>query len=86
VHFTGRKVDDRMILPSLLIWRPLSMPNKHNDDRRHHIPKMKFKVENWPEYEAGLRGRGSLTLWMTDEALGDWETCGPGGQARYWRA
>ena len=21
-----------------------SMPNKHNDDRRHHIPKMSFKV------------------------------------------
>jgi hypothetical protein len=21
--------------------------------RRHHIPKMKFKVENWPAYEAG---------------------------------
>ena len=29
---------------------------------RHHIGKMKFKVANWPEYEAGLRRRGSLTL------------------------
>ena len=59
------------------------MPNKHNDDRRHHIAKMKFKVENWSEYEAGLCRRGSLTLWMTDEALADWQTSGPGGQARY---
>ena len=39
-------------------WPP--MPHKHNDDGRHHIPKMAFKVRNWPEYEAGLRRRGSL--------------------------
>jgi hypothetical protein len=23
-----------------------AMPHKHNADRRHHIPKMAFKVEN----------------------------------------
>jgi transposase len=59
------------------------MPHKHNADRRHHIPKMKFKVENWPAYEAGLRRRGSLTLWIDDTTLEDWQTLGPGGQARY---
>ncbi len=31
-----------------------------------------FKVQNWPEYEAGLRRRGSLTLWIEDEALDHW--------------
>jgi hypothetical protein len=31
------------------------MPFKHNASRRHRIGKMKFKVTNWPEYEAGLR-------------------------------
>jgi hypothetical protein len=31
------------------------MPNKHNDDRHHHILKMKFKVTNWATCEAGLR-------------------------------
>ena len=62
-------------------WPP--MPHKHNADRRHHIPKMAFKVQNWPEYEAGLRRRGSLTLWIEDEALDHWQTVGPGGQARY---
>jgi len=45
------------------------MPFKHNACRRHHIGKMKLKVTNWSEYEAGLRRRGSLTLWMTPEAL-----------------
>ncbi|MDP2119579.1 MAG: IS5 family transposase [Hoeflea sp.] len=48
------------------------MPHKHNAARRHHIGKMKFKVTNWAEYEAGLRRRGSLTLWITPEALNGW--------------
>jgi hypothetical protein len=34
-------------------------------------------------YEAGLRRRGSLTLWIEDTALQRWQTCGPGGQSRY---
>ena len=59
------------------------MPNKHNTDRRHHIPKMSFKVQNWPEYEAVLRRRGSLTLWIEEDALGQWQSIGPNGQARY---
>jgi transposase len=59
------------------------MPHKHNAARCHHIPKMAFKVQNWPAYEAGLRRRGSLTLWIEDAALADWQTTGPTGQARY---
>ena len=42
-----------------LPWSDLPMPHKHNADRRHHIPKMAFKVQNWPACEAGLRWRGS---------------------------
>ena len=62
------------------------MPNKHNDKRRHHIPKMKFSVKNWREYDAGLRRRGSLTLWVTDEAMAEWQAAprlSPGGQPCY---
>jgi hypothetical protein len=62
------------------------MPFKHNATRRHRIPKMKFKVTNWPEYEAGLRRRGSLTLWVTPEALAEWQAPRRktrGGQPRY---
>jgi hypothetical protein len=44
---------------------------------------MSFKVRNWPAYEAGLRRRGSLTLWIEDAALKCWQTTGPSGQARY---
>ena len=62
------------------------MPHKYNADRRHHIPKMSFKVQNWSTYEAGLRRRGSLTLWIEDTALQCWQTMGPSGQARYTNA
>jgi hypothetical protein len=62
------------------------MPHKHNAGRRHHIPKMSFKVRNWSAYEAGLRRRGSLTLWIEDAALECWQTIGPSGQARYTNA
>jgi hypothetical protein len=62
------------------------MPNKRNALRRHHIPKMKFSVKNWAEYDAGLRRRGSLTLWVTPEVLGGWQAARrttPGGQSSY---
>ncbi|GAC1045515.1 hypothetical protein thsrh120_55200 [Rhizobium sp. No.120] len=47
---------------------------------------MKFKVTNWAEYEAGLRRRGGLMLWMTPEALSSWQApkrTTRGGQPRY---
>jgi transposase len=77
--------------PGVVGWSSFSdfdrvMPHKHNADRRHHIPKMSFKVRNWPAYEAGLRRRGSLTLWIEDAALECWQTIGPSGQARYTNA
>jgi hypothetical protein len=62
------------------------MPNKHNDARRHHIPKIKFRVTNWSVYETGLRRRGSLTLWVSDGAIAAWRAPPrktSGGQARY---
>lgn len=62
------------------------MPFKHNAARRHRIGKMKLKVTNWREYEAGLRRRGSLTLWVAGEALSSWQApkrVTRGGQPRY---
>jgi hypothetical protein len=73
-----------MLSPSLALI--IAMPHKHNADRRHHIAKMSFKVQNWRAYEAGLRRRGSLTLWIEEAALECWQTTGPSGQARYREA
>jgi hypothetical protein len=50
-----------------------SVPFKLNQDRRHHVPKQKRKVTNWREYDAGLRQRGSLTVWFTGEAVQAWQ-------------
>jgi hypothetical protein len=62
------------------------MPFKAYADRRHHIPKQRQKVTNWAEYDAGLRARGSLTVWFTAEAIEGWRAearIGRGGQATY---
>src|SRR3954464_6794563 len=62
------------------------MPHKYNADRRHHIPRARYKVTNWKAYEAGLRQRGSLTIWFSEEAVAAWRAAPrttPGGQARY---
>src|SRR3954454_22528568 len=45
------------------------VPFKLNQDRRHHIPRQRRKVTNWPAYDASLRQRGSLTVWFTEEAV-----------------
>ena len=62
------------------------MPFKVNAERRHHIPKQKHRVTNWAEYDAGLRARGSLTIWFTAEAIEAWRAeprTTRGGQPRY---
>src|SRR5919107_539184 len=62
------------------------MPHKYNAERRHRIPKARYKVTNWRDYEAGLRKRGSLTIWFSEDAVEAWRAAPrttPGGQARY---
>src|SRR4051794_18729102 len=62
------------------------MPYKANANRRHKIPKMRYRVTNWPDYDAALVQRGSLTLWITEEALAAWHapvTGKRGGQPVY---
>ncbi len=62
------------------------MPFKANADRRHHIPKQRYRVTNWAEYDAALRQRGSLTVWFTDAAIAAWRAeprTTPGGQPSY---
>ena len=62
------------------------MPFKANAARRHHIPKQRHRVTNWAEYDAGLRARGSLTVWFTPEAVAAWAAAPRttrGGQPSY---
>ena len=69
-------------------WRRYSsgMPLKHNASRRHRIPRARYRVTNWPAYEAGLRRRGDLTLLLDEAALAGWAAAKrttPGGQPLY---
>jgi len=62
------------------------VPFKANQDRRHHIPKQRHQVTNWPEYDAALRQRGSLTVWFSKAAIAAWRAgrrATPGGQPHY---
>jgi hypothetical protein len=62
------------------------LPFKAQATRRHHIPKQKHRITNWAEYDAGLRARGSLTVWFTAEAIEAWRAeprTGRGGQPAY---
>src|SRR4051795_1340963 len=62
------------------------MPYKANEPRRHKIPRARYRVSNWPEYDRALQHRGSLTVWVTPEALAAWhppETGRPGRSCTY---
>ncbi len=48
--------------------------------------KSQYRIRNWSEYEAGLKKRGDLTVWLSDDALDSWRAPAngkPGGQRRY---
>jgi len=62
------------------------MPHKSNAARRDKIPKQKYRVTNWSEYNEGLRQRGDLTVWISEDALALWPAARRttrGGQPHY---
>src|ERR1700754_730461 len=67
-------------------WSRSALPFKYHAEHRHHIPKPRYRVTNWAEYDATLKRRGSLTVWFTDEAVQAWRAeprTTPGGQPHY---
>ncbi len=36
--------------------------------------KKPYKISNWSEYEKSLRQRGSLTIWISDDAIDAWNS------------
>ena len=32
--------------------------------------KTKYRIRNWREYERGLRSRGDVTIWLSEEVIG----------------
>src|ERR687889_407752 len=63
-----------------------AVPFKAKAACRRHIPKQRHRVTNWAAYDAGLRARGSLTVWFTPEAIAAWAAAprtSRGGQPCY---
>jgi len=58
------------------------MPYKASEARRHKIPRARYRVTNWPEYDRALQRRGSLTVWVTPEALAAWHPPRTGRRGR----
>ena len=58
------------------------MPYKFNEPRRHKIPRARYRVQNWPAYDRALQQRGSLTVWVTPEALAAWRPPRTGQRGR----
>ena len=48
--------------------------------------KTKYRIRNWREYERGLRSRGDVTIWLSEDAIAAWippKNGLRGGQRRY---
>ena len=63
-----------------------AVPFKANAAGRHHIPRQRHRVTNWPDYDNALRQRGSLAVWFTEEAIAAWRAeprTTRGGQPHY---
>ena len=62
------------------------MPYRFDESRRHKFPTARYRVTNWPDYDAALVRRGELTVWLTEEAIASWyapATGERGGQPIY---
>ena len=53
---------------------------------QYKYSKSRYRVRNWAAYDAGLRRRGDLTIWFSEEAINAWTAprrTKPGGQRVY---
>jgi len=48
------------------------MPYKYAEKKGWNIPKQKYKILNWPDYNNALRNRGSIECWISQEAIDNW--------------
>lgn len=64
------------------------MPYKLKDPVRHKFSKKEYNKREWGSYEQGLCERGSITVWISEEAIAGWnvvqpEKRKPGRQRQY---
>ena len=45
------------------------MPYTLKDPVRHKFTKKAYNVRDWAKYDEGLKNRGSLTIWFSEDAI-----------------
>jgi len=48
------------------------MPYTLKDPVRHKFTKKSYNVRDWAKYDEGLKNRGSLTIWFSEDAIAAW--------------
>jgi hypothetical protein len=59
---------------------------KYPKRSQYKYAKSRYRIGNWPEYETGLRRRGDITVWLSEDAINSWReppSGKPGGQRTY---
>ena len=64
------------------------MPYTLKDPVRHKFPKPSYNKRTWAEYDKGLRARGDITIWFSEDAASSWNYVRPekmnrGRQCKY---
>src|SRR3982751_5688886 len=59
------------------------MSSPANAARYHKFSKARYRVSNWGEYDRALQNRGSLTVWVTPEAIAAWQAPPTGQRGRF---
>ena len=45
------------------------MPNKYPQGKGWNVPKQKYNLSNWSEYNKALKQRGRIDTWVSPEAV-----------------
>ncbi len=48
------------------------MPNKYPNKKGWKLPKQRYKVSNWREYNDALRNRGDIEIWISEDVINSW--------------
>ncbi len=46
--------------------------NTRRSPKRRSTEKKQYRIRNWKEYNHALKQRGSLTVWVDEQALAGW--------------
>ncbi|KTD60075.1 transposase [Legionella sainthelensi] len=48
------------------------MPNKYPQKKGWNVPKPKYKLTNWSDYNDALRQWGNIIVWLSAETISQW--------------